>query len=291
MNTKKGEGKSFVFNKPWLVPVCMVIPLLFILIVFYFYPMIKLVPQSFLVDGSFSFGNYATAFTNPVYTKALGTTILVGVGAVALTFVLGYPVAFLMNSIKEKYANILMAFIMITFWTSLMVRTYSWMVVLQKNGILNSILLNIGIIKDPLNLLYTPFAITIGTVHILLPYMILPVNSILKGIDKNLAWAARSMGASKLKAFWLITFPLSIPGVAAGVLLVFVQAIGFYVTPMLLGGGKTMILSTLVDKQMFTFVNWGLGSALGIVLMVISIVFLIIFTRIFGTKSLKNGLF
>lgn len=291
MNTGKGDKKAVIFHKPWIVPLCMVIPLLFILIVFYFYPMAKLIPQSFLLDGKISIGNYVQIFTNATYTKALGTTILVGVGAVALTFVMGYPVAYLMNNIKEKYANIIMAFIMITFWTSLMVRTYSWMVVLQKNGIVNSILLNLGIVDEALNLLYTPFAITIGTIHILLPYMILPVNSILKGIDKNLAWAARSMGASRFKAFWLITFPLSIPGVAAGILLVFVQAIGFYVTPMLLGGGKTMVLSTLVDKQMFSFVNWGLGSALGIVLMLISIIFLVVFTRIFGTKSLKNGLF
>lgn len=291
MNTGKGESRSVSYKKPWLMPLCMVIPILFVLIVFYFYPMVQLIPQSFVVDGHLSLNNYVEIFQNETYLKGYGTTILIGLGAVLITFVMGYPIAYLMNNIKEKYANLLMAFIMITFWTSLMVRTYAWMVVLQKNGIINNILTGIGVIKEPVQLLYTPVAILIGTVHILLPYMILPINSVLKGIDKNLAWAARSMGATRIKAFWMITFPLSIPGVAAGILLVFVQAIGFYVTPMLLGGGKTLVASTLIDKQMFSFVQWGIGSAMGILLMLITMIFLIVFMKIFGTKSLKQGLF
>lgn len=292
MNQKTSKQKSFIFHtKPWLLPATMVAPVLIILIIFYFYPLIKLIPQSFLYEGKLSFQNYLEILQKGIYLKAFGTTIIIGIGAVVITLLMGYPVAYLMAMVKEKYSNIIMMLIMISFWTSLMVRTYAWMVVLQKNGIINSTLMAAKITDEAIQMLYTPSAILIGTVHILLPYMILPVHSVLKGIDRNLSWAARSMGASRIKAFWKITFPLSLPGVAAGVLLVFVQSIGFYVTPMLLGGGKTMVVSTLIDKQMFSLVNWGVGSALGMLLMLITLIFLIIFTRIFGTKSLKNGLF
>lgn len=288
----EGVGVKKAFHKnPWISPLLMVLPILLILAIFYFWPMLKMIPVSFQVDGQFSFANYTRILTEPTYLKSFGLTILIGIGAVVITFVMGYPVAYLMATGKPRTQKILMILIMLSFWTSLMVRTYSWMVVLQKNGIINSLLLKTHIIDQTLTLLYTPIAILIGTVHILLPYMVLPINSTLRGIDSNLAWAARSMGASRFTAFWKIIFPLSIPGVSAGVLLVFVQSLGFYVTPMLLGGGKTMVAATFIDKQMNTLANWGLGSAFGILLTVVAIVFLLVYLKIFGSKSLKQGLF
>lgn len=283
--------KKAFHKNPWISPLLMVLPILLILAIFYFWPMLKMIPVSFQVDGQFSFANYTRILTEPTYLKSFGLTILIGIGAVVITFVMGYPVAYLMATGKPRTQKILMILIMLSFWTSLMVRTYSWMVVLQKNGIINSLLLKTHIIDQTLTLLYTPIAILIGTVHILLPYMVLPINSTLRGIDSNLAWAARSMGASRFTAFWKIIFPLSIPGVSAGVLLVFVQSLGFYVTPMLLGGGKTMVAATFIDKQMNTLANWGLGSAFGILLTVVAIVFLLVYLKIFGSKSLKQGLF
>lgn len=283
--------KKAFHKNPWISPLLMALPILLILAIFYFWPMLKMIPVSFQVDGQFSFANYTRILTEPTYLKSFGLTILIGIGAVVITFVMGYPVAYLMATGKPRTQKILMILIMLSFWTSLMVRTYSWMVVLQKNGIINSLLLKTHIIDQTLTLLYTPIAILIGTVHILLPYMVLPINSTLRGIDSNLAWAARSMGASRFTAFWKIIFPLSIPGVSAGVLLVFVQSLGFYVTPMLLGGGKTMVAATFIDKQMNTLANWGLGSAFGILLTVVAIVFLLVYLKIFGSKSLKQGLF
>lgn len=280
------------FHKhPWISPLLMTLPIFVLLAVFYFWPMFKMIPLSFQIDGSYSLGNYAKIITEPTYLRSIGLTILIGLGAVCITFVMGYPVAYLMATGKPGTRKILTILIMLSFWTSLMVRTYSWMVVLQKNGIVNSFLLRVHLTDEALTLLYTPFAILVGTVHILLPYMVLPVNSTLQGIDKNLAWAARSMGASRFTAFWKITFPLSIPGVSAGVLLVFVQSLGFYVTPMLLGGGKTMVAATFIDKQMNTLANWGLGSAFGVLLTLVSIIFLLVYLKVFGTKSLKQGLF
>ncbi len=287
----RGAMGRALHRNQWISPLLMTIPILLILAVFYFYPMFRMIPRSLETDAGTGLGNYIKIFAEPAYIESFGLTILIGLGAVAITFIMGYPVAYLMANSKPRTQRFLMMLIMVSFWTSLMVRTYSWMVVLQKSGILNTMLLNVHIIDEPLTILYTPAAIVIGTVHILLPYMILPINSVLRGIDPNLSWAARSMGASRFKAFWKIIFPLSIPGVSAGVLLVFVQAIGFYVTPMLLGGGKTMVAATFIDKQMNTLANWGLGSAFGIILTFVSVVFLLVYLKIFGTKSLKQGLF
>ena len=283
--------KKLFHKNPWISPLLMTLPILVILAIFYFWPMLKMIPVSFQVDGQMSFANYERILTEPTYLKSFGLTILIGIGAVIITFIMGYPVAYLMATGKPRVQKILMVLIMLSFWTSLMVRTYSWMVVLQKNGIINSFLLHTHIIDQALTLLYTPVAILVGTVHILLPYMVLPINSTLRSIDGNLAWAARSMGASRFTAFWKIIFPLSISGVSAGVLLVFVQSLGFYVTPMLLGGGKTMVAATFIDKQMNTLANWGLGSAFGILLTLVSIIFLLVYLKVFGSKSLKQGLF
>jgi len=289
--TETNGLQKILHQNPWITPVLMVLPVLIVLTVFYFYPLLKLIPRSFVVDDAVGFGNYMKIFSEAAYIKSFLMTILIALLAVIITLLLGYPVAYLMATAKPKVQSLLMMLIMLSFWTSLMVRTYSWMVVLQKNGIVNSILVSLHIIDEPLTILYTPAAIVIGTVHILLPYMILPINSTLQGIDHNLAWAARSMGATRMQAFWRIIFPLSIPGISAGVLLVFVQALGFYVTPMLLGGGKTMVAATFIDRQMNTLANWGVGSAFGITLTLVSVVFLLAYLRIFGTKSLKQGLF
>lgn len=289
--TSKNGFQRILHQNPWITPVLMVLPVLLVLAIFYFYPLFKLIPRSFVADGRIGFANYAKIFSEAAYVKSFAMTVAIAVMAVVITLLLGYPVAYLMATAKPKVQSFLMMLIMLSFWTSLMVRTYSWMVVLQKGGIVNSILLSLHIIKEPLTILYTPAAIVIGTVHILLPYMILPINSTLRGIDHNLAWAARSMGATRAQAFWKIIFPLSVPGISAGVLLVFVQALGFYVTPMLLGGGKTMVAATFIDRQMNTLANWGVGSAFGIVLTLVSVVFLLVYLRIFGTKSLKQGLF
>lgn len=288
---RQSSLREVLHKNPWCTPLLMAFPILIILAIFYFYPLLRMIPRSFETDSGIGLENYVKILSEPAYLESFGLTILIGIAAVLITFIMGYPVAYLMAYSKPRMQKFLMMLIMLSFWTSLMVRTYSWMVVLQKSGILNSILLNLHIIKEPLTILYTPAAIVIGTVHILLPYMILPVSSTLRSIDRNLSWAARSMGASRFKTFWKIVFPLSIPGVSAGVLLVFVQAIGFYVTPMLLGGGKTMVAATFIDKQMNTLANWGLGSAFGIILTMVSVIFLFVYLKVFGTKSLKQGLF
>ena len=276
---------------PWLSAFLMILPALIILLVFYFYPILKLLPRSVLENGQFDFSRIAELFTDDLYRTTIFRTIGICLAATLINVLLGYPVAYMMSRAKKRTANVFLTIIMLSLWTSLLVRTYSWMVLLQRTGVINRILLALGIVTEPVQFMYTETAVLIGMVHLLLPYMILPIYSVLRSIDPNLALAAESMGASKTKAFFKVTFPLSIPGMASGVLLVFIQSLGFYVTPMLLGGSQTLMISGLIDKQMFTFLDWSFGAALGLVLLFITVIFLLIFNRFFGMDTLRKRMF
>lgn len=277
-------------RSPWISSFAMILPSLILLMIFYFYPMMKLLPQSIYEDHAFTLQYFQHIFSEPVYIKTLLRTIWLCLATTAINFILGYPVAYLLSIVKSKTAGAIMTIILLSLWTSLLVRTYSWMVILQRTGVVNSFLLALGIISEPVQIMYTPAAVLIGMVHILLPYMILPIYSVLRSIDKNLSLAAMSLGASRTKAFLRVTLPLSVPGIASGILLVFIQSLGFYVTPMLLGGAQTLVASGLIDRQMFTFLDWSFGSALGVILLLITVLFLGVFDRFFGMDSLQKRL-
>jgi len=181
-----------------------------------------------------------------------------------------------------------LAVIVLSFWISILVRTYSWMVLLQRFGIVNQGLMALGLLKQPIKLMYNQFAVSVGMVHILLPFMILPIYASLKAIDQNLIQAAMSLGASPRQAFLRVTLPLSVNGMAAGVLLVFVQGLGFYVTPMLLGGPQTLMVSSLIDRQMFNYLDWQYGSAISLVLLLCTVLFMLMFDRFFGLETLNK---
>ena len=276
------------FRSPVALSLAMILPALLLFLIFYFYPIIKLIPQSLIEDGTFTFQNYIRIFTEPLYYNSFLRTVFISLLAAIINLLLGYPIAYTLTRVKPKTAKLIIAIIMISFWTSLLVRTYSWMVVLQRNGIINNILVSLGIIEEPIQLMYTTGAVLVGIVHILLPFMILPIYSVLKTMDPSLKLAAMSMGATRRKAFFHVTLPLSVPGIASGIMLVFIQALGFYVTPMLLGGPKILMVSGLIDKQMFQFLNWGFGSAIGMLLLLVTILFLVGFDRFFGIDSLQQ---
>lgn len=277
-------------RSPWLSAFLMILPALMLYAVFYFFPLFRLLPESVFEDGKFTLLYFKRIFLEPFYFETLVRTIWICIVATLINLLLGYPVAYTLLIVKQKWANIILAMILISLWISILVRTYSWMVILQRTGIINQVLLKLGIIGESVQIMYTPTAVLIGMVHILLPYMIMPIYSVLRGIDPNLVPAASSLGASKTMAFIKITLPLSIPGIAAGVLLVFIQGLGFYVTPMLLGGPPTMMMSGLIDRQMFNFLNWSFGASLGVVLLFITIIFMLIFDRFFGIDSLQKRL-
>jgi ABC-type spermidine/putrescine transport system permease subunit I len=291
MLKQESESSRWALGKPWRNAFYMTLPALILLVIFYFYPILKLVPKSFIdSDGHVTASFFTRVFADELYIQTLLRTLKIAGMATVINLLLGYPVAYVLAAVKQKTANLMVAIILLSFWTSLLVRTYSWMVILQRTGIINKALLALHIIDKPLTLMYTEFAVLIGMTNLLLPYMILPIFSVLKSIDNNLVFAARSLGANSRKAFFKVTLPLSLPGVASGVLLVFIQSLGYYITPLLLGGPQTMMITGLIDKQMFTYMNWNFGSAIGMVLLVITIIFLIGFDRLFGVDKLSDGL-
>jgi ABC-type spermidine/putrescine transport system permease subunit I len=179
-----------------------------------------------------------------------------------------------------------MVFVLLPFWTSILVRSYSWIVLFQSQGIINKFLLSTHIIREPLNLLHNEFAVTVGMVHILLPFMILPIYSVLKNIDPNLIRAARNLGANNFWVFVLVVFPLSLPGVGAGGMFVFILSLGFYITPALLGGPRTLMISTLIDQQINRLMNWEFSGAIAVILLLATIIMIVIFNKIVGLEKI-----
>lgn len=274
-------------NSPWRSAMIMILPSLLLLAVFYFYPLIRLLPQSVYEDG-FTMHNFKRFFSERLYTDTLLRTLKVCAVVTIVNVVMGYPVAYVLSTVKPRVSRILLILVIVPFWMSLLVRTYSWMVMLQRNGVMNKLLMALGLVDSPLKFMYTEFAVAIGMTHILLPFMILPVYSVLSGIDPDLTLAASTMGATPWRAFFRVTLPLSVPGIAAGILLVFVQSLGFYVTPMLLGGPQTLMISSLIDRQMFRLLNWPFGAAISLILLALALVFMIGFDKVFGLDTIQD---
>ena len=179
-----------------------------------------------------------------------------------------------------------MIFVLVPFWTSVLVRTYAWLVLLQRKGIINETLLRLGIIQEPLQLAHNLTGSIIGMVHIMLPFLILPLYATMRGIDTDLVRAAVGLGASPRSAFWHVFFPMSLPGLSAGIVLVFILSLGFYVTPALLGGGRVQMLAQRIESTITVYSNWGAASALGVVLLLLAILMIWLMNRVFGLDKL-----
>jgi ABC-type spermidine/putrescine transport system permease subunit I len=182
-----------------------------------------------------------------------------------------------------------MILVIIPFWTSLLVRTYAWMVLLQRRGLLNNFLIRIGIIEEPLKLMYNTFGVNVGMVNILLPFMIITLFGVMKGIDKNLIKAAMNLGATPFRAFVRVFLPLSLPGVTGGALLVFVIAIGFYITPSLMGGLKDITVSILIENIIVKLYNWSFASAIAFILLIVTLGMIFLYNHFLGLDRLLGG--
>jgi putative spermidine/putrescine transport system permease protein len=243
----------------------LMLPLLAYLAVFYAYPVLAMMLRS-ISEPSWTIENFARIFGNTVYLHVLWLTFRVALIVTLLTLLLGFPVAYLLARIDRAKSNLLMMLVLLPFWTSILVRTYAWMVLLERQGLVNQVLLWIGAVNEPLRLLNTTFAVYVAMVHILLPFMILPLYSVIRGIDSNLFRAAEGLGATPLGVFRQVVLPLSLPGVWAGSLLVFILALGFFITPALVGGPRDIMIAVLVQQQVELF-NWPFASALAVLLL------------------------
>lgn len=224
-----------------------------------------------------------------IYVSILIKTLMVALGITALCMILGYPLAYMLATLPAKTSNLLMVMVLLPFWTSLLVRTSAWMVILQSNGVLNSTLNSMGLINQPLELMYNMFGTVIAMTHILLPFMVLPMFSVMKSIDTTYTRAAHSMGASSFRTFVQIYFPLSLPGLSAGGILVFILATGYYITPALVGGRTGQVISNFIAYHMQTSLNWGLAAAIASILLMIVLVLYWIYDRVVGINNMKLG--
>jgi len=224
--------------------------------------------SAFDVDGSLSFENYRTVFESAGYRSVFLTTFLVAFATVLVTILIGGPFSLFLVNIQERKARLLLSAVMLSFWTSVLVRAYAWLVLLQRNGVVNTLLIDLGLISDPLRLVFNFSAAVLGMVHIMLPVFILPVYGAMSRIDPDLMRAAASFGASRSQALRQVFLPLAMPGIAAGGVLVFVMSLGFYVTPAILGGGRVYMIAMRIERSLSNFTSYGAASALGVLLLV-----------------------
>jgi putative spermidine/putrescine transport system permease protein/spermidine/putrescine transport system permease protein len=221
-------------------------------------------------DGSLTFEHYRRIWTEGAYVQIFLTTFKVSVLVTAICTILGYPLAYALSQLPGRWSSILLLGVLVPFWTSLLVRTYAWLVLLQRRGIVNSFLVGIGVVDQPLRLVHNLTGTVIGMVHIMLPFLVLPLYASMRSIDPTYTRAAASLGASPVRAFWEIYFPLSLPGLIAGLVLTFILCLGFYVTPAVLGGGQVQMIAQRIEASVHLFPTWGPASALGVVLLVLT---------------------
>ena len=262
-------------------------PAMLVIFCMIFIPVLWLSSLSFYSDaGSLSMVNYERIFTSPIYLKTFVTTFKVSVAVTILCVFLGYPLCYWLSQMPEKKANLLMILVLVPFWTSVLVRTYAWLVLLQNKGIINSILVAVGLIEQPIQLAYNLTGSIIGMIHIMLPFLVLPLYATMRGIDPDLVRAAIGLGSSPRGAFWRVFLPMSLPGLMAGIVLVFILSLGFYITPALLGGGRVQMLAQRIESTITIYSNWGAASALGVVLLLVALIMIWIINRVFGLGKL-----
>ena len=263
----------------------LLLPALAWLGIVFVYPLGRLLWAS-LFTPTLSFASYARLLGSSIYLTVFVNTFEISATVTMLALALGYPLAFVLATAGPRVSRSMLAAIIVPLWTSVLVRTYAWMVLLGRRGLVNEGLQSLGLLDAPLPLLYNRLGVTIGMVHVLLPFMVLPIYSVMKGIDVDLLKAAQNLGANRRQAFLRVYVPLSLSGLATGSLLVFVSALGFFVTPALLGGRRDMMIAMLIDNQISQLLDWGLGSALAVVLFAITAGLLLAVQRFTRTERL-----
>ncbi len=259
-------------------------PAILLLLAFFVIPVAMLLLRS-VTEPQPGLQNYAALIGSPTYIKVFLNTFLVA-GIVALiTVLIAFPVAWALAIMPRGWAAVIFSIIILSMWTNLLARTYAWMVLLQQTGLINRILIGIGIIDQPLQLTNNLIGVTIGMVYIMLPFMILPLLGVIRKIDPAILQAAALCGATRWQALTRVLVPLATPGIASGGLMVFVMSLGYFVTPSLLGGTANMMLAELIAQQVQSLVNWGMGGAAAFILLVITLGLYAVQLRFFESKE------
>lgn len=280
--------RSALFERLGLIG--LVAPALLLILVTMVLPVGWLFYLSVLSDsGAFSLEHYQRMWEHPSYGRTFWTTFQVSFLTTALCILLGYPLCYFLSEIPKRAANLCMIAVLLPLWTSLLVRTYAWLVLLQRRGLINNWGIELGLWDEPLALVHNLAGTLIGTVHVMLPFLVLPLYSSMRAIDRNYLRAAANLGAGPLRSFWLVFFPLAMPGLVTGALIVFILCLGFYVTPAVLGGGKVIMVSSRIANDIEIFFNWGAASALGVVLLVLTVLLMLAAGRLVRMDSVLGG--
>jgi ABC-type spermidine/putrescine transport system permease subunit I len=249
-----------------------------VLLVLFVYPLFGILNRS-VFKGGYTLALYRQALAEPVYLTVMGLTFRTAALVTLVCLGLGYPLAYVLVSVRPRVARLLLIVVVLPFFTSIIVRTYAWMVLLGRTGIVNDLLQTLHLVDEPLRLLYNPAGVVLGMSYVLLPYMILTAFSVMRGIDPGLIRAAHSLGASRLQAFWRVFFPLSLPGVAGGTLLVFILSLGFFITPRLMGSPSDVMIAMLIEHEVEFTLNWSFASALAVILLAVTLAGFALYNR------------
>jgi putative spermidine/putrescine transport system permease protein len=261
-----------------------------VLACFYFYPLFKVLWLSVTVPAP-GFGNYERLLTSEAIQRILMTTLRICLITTAVALVVGYAIAYAMMQARPSTRLWMLFIVLLSFWLSVLVRGFAWITLLQSRGVVNSALMALGVIDSPLPLARNEFGVVLGMVHYLVPYAVLPIWANMQGIDPRLVPAARGLGASRFGAFRRVFLPLSLPGIVSAGILLFIFSLGFYITPALLGGGKTVMIAEYIAVQILDTLNWGTGSMLAGALLLAVIAILALLSRfanlreVFGAKA------
>jgi ABC-type spermidine/putrescine transport system permease subunit I len=288
--TPLGDPLTRKFPKiPGLKWTLLILPAAYVLILLGI-SLVGLLKLSVFDDSGFTLEYISRFLTEKMYIDVLVITFKTAFYVTFFCFLLGYPVAYALTKIENaQWRNVIFGTILVSFWISLLVRTFTWMILLRSNGVVNDLLMMLGLIDEPIKLLYNTTGVVVGMTHILLPYMILSLYSVMESIDTRLLQAAQGLGARPWKAFVQIFFPLSIPGVLSGSLIVFVLGVGYFITPALLGGTEDIMISQLIHDQVNIVLNWNFAAAIAIILLVFTLIFLGITAMITKNYTAMGG--
>ncbi|MEX2236032.1 MAG: ABC transporter permease [Dehalococcoidia bacterium] len=287
-----GKQTSWLKTRyPWLgnlvFATLLLAPLLLLLGVFFFYPLAGVAVRSFS-EPEAGIENYTRLYSSAVFRDIFRATFAIAAYTTLVCLLLAYPYAYRLSTLPNRWASFLLLLSLVPIWTAILARLYAWTVILGRRGILNDYLIQLGLLNEPAELLFTRTAVMIGMVHIMLPYMIVVLYSTMSTIDRTLLAASDSLGATGFQTFRRVFLPLSMPGVYAGCLLVFIVSLGFFVTPAILGGGGDITIAIYVQREVGVL-NWGPASAMSMVLLAVTIVLFFLFNKLFGTERLFSG--
>ncbi|WFU12122.1 ABC transporter permease (plasmid) [Rhizobium sp. CB3090] len=261
-----------------------IIPALLFVGIFFIVPVVALLLRSVL-EPVVGFGNYAELLGSATYLKIFANTFIVSGLVTAISLLIGFPVAWTLAIMPSRLASLIFAVLLLSMWTNLLARTYAWMVLLQRTGLINKMLMGMGLIDQPLPLVNNLTGVTIGMTYIMLPFIILPLYGVIKKIDPTVLQAAALCGANRWQCLTRVLLPLAARGMVAGALMVFVMSLGYYVTPSLLGGTANMMLAELIAQFVQSLVNWGMGGAAALVLLVVTLSLYAVQLRLFGVQN------